>query len=73
MQASFQAEYESKPPPVERKKRKTLDPAASPSTEASHDPAPTDHEVKAEEPRNKEMDKYLPRKLHESKKGDRLG
>ena len=69
---SLEAERYSKPPRPEQKKRKTHDHAADPSSEASLDPAPTEHALASGDSKSQEADKYLPSKPYRSKKGDRF-
>ena len=51
---------------------KPHDHAGSPSTEASHDPAPAGHSSLNGDQKLLEEDKYLAKKTYRSKKGDRL-
>ena len=72
LKESLEAEFYSKPSRVEHRKRKIHDHAADPSTEASLDPAPTEHTVDNGELKSREGDKYLPNKPYRTKKGDRF-
>ena len=69
---ALDAEFYAKPPSPKQGHKKPHDHANSPSTEASHDPAPTEHPLeigghKAQEERN-----YVATKPYKSKKGDRF-
>lgn len=61
---TLDAEFYSKPPPPKHSHRKQQDHANSPSSEASDDPAPSEH--------LEEETKYVATKPYRSKKGDRF-
>ena len=65
-----QLEFNAMHEPAPRKNLpKVTDHAASPSGEASEDPAPTDHQVA---PERIAKSKYEPKELYRAKKGDRF-
>ena len=55
-----------------KKKKKALDNAASPASESSHDPAPTQHVQEHERQNGREKSKYEASVPYRSKKGDRF-
>ena len=59
-------------PPKKKKKGKSSDNAASPASEASHDPAPTRHAPEHEVQKEIEKSKYEASVPYRSKKGDRF-
>lgn len=59
-------------PPKKKKKGKNIDNAASPASEASHDPAPTRHAPEHEVQKEIEKSKYEASVPYRSKKGDRF-
>lgn len=71
-QAIQSSEDYSMPTPPKKKKRKTMDQASSPSTEASRDPAPTRHAPEYEGQQVQEKSKYEASVPFRSKRGDRL-
>ena len=72
LKANIEAEYNSRPLPQKHPGRKARDNAGSPSTEASHDPAPTDHHFDNGSQNGAVTDKYLANKPYRAKKGDRF-
>jgi len=62
----------SMPTPPKKKKRRTVDYTSSPSTEASHDPAPTRHAPENEGQQVQEKSKYEASVPFRSKRGDRF-
>ena len=72
-QLAFQSrDFSKAPPPPPKRKGKALDNAASPASEASHDPAPTQHAPEHEGGRGEERSKYEASVPYRSKKGDRF-
>jgi len=69
---SLDAEFYSKPPQPKHSHRKSQDQANSPSTEASNDPAPTEHAVSTGAQKIDGESKYVAAKPYRSKKGDRF-
>lgn len=65
-QLEFNAMYE---PATKKSQHKATDHAASPSGEASEDPAPTEHQLA---PEKTAKSKYEPKELYRAKKGDRF-
>lgn len=72
VKANLEAEYNSKPLPQKIPARKARDNAGSPSTEASHDPAPTDHNIDNGSQNGAVTDRYLANRPYRAKKGDRF-
>ncbi|MCJ1367431.1 hypothetical protein MMC16_006564 [Acarospora aff. strigata] len=66
---SLEYSAKSKPPPSSGR---GLDDAGSPSSEASHDPAPTRHAPENDGQRVKEKSKYEAGEPFRAKKGDRF-
>ena len=64
-------DYDTKPP-ASKKHRGKSDHAGSPSTEASHDPAPISHESDSGIPKGSEKSKYEASIPYRAKKGDRF-
>ena len=62
----------TKTAPQTPKKKKALDNTASPASEASHDPAPTQHAPEHEEQNVIERSKYEASVPYKSKRGDRF-
>ena len=71
-QAIQAQDFSASPAPPKQKKRKTLEHTSSPSTEASHDPAPTRHAPEQEGQHMQEKSKYEASVPYKSKKGDRF-
>ena len=69
---TLDAEFSAKPPSPKQGHKKPHDHAHSPSTEASHDPAPTEHPLDNEENKAQEERSYLATKPYKSRKGDRF-
>ncbi|KAK4696999.1 hypothetical protein P7C71_g1021, partial [Lecanoromycetidae sp. Uapishka_2] len=69
---SLEAEFLSKPPGPKHSHRKTQDHASSPSTEASNDPAPSEHLSENSGQNSGDGNKYVAAKPYKSKKGDRF-
>ena len=69
---ALNAEFYAKPPSPKQGHRKSHDHANSPSTEASHDPAPTERPLESGDHNAQEEGKYLATKPYRSKKGDRF-
>lgn len=65
-------ELSSKSPSTKEKRRKAVDHTSSPSSEASHDPAPTRHEVEVEAQKAREKPKYEASEPFRARKGDRF-
>ena len=65
-------ELNSKVPPPKEKRRKVIDHTSSPSTEASHDPAPTGHILDGEKKKALEKPKYEASEPFRARKGDRF-
>ena len=72
LKESLEAEFYSKPPSSKPTHRKTPDHAHSPSTEASTDPAPSEHVAENGSQKEVEENKYLATKPYRAKKGDRF-
>jgi hypothetical protein len=69
---SLEAEFLSKPPSPKHRHHKAQDHASSPSTEASNDPAPSEHPPESTGLKADDGIKYLAAKPYRSKKGDRF-
>ena len=69
---ALDAEFYAKPPSPKQGHKKPHDHANSPSTEASHDLAPTEHPLQNGGPKAQEEGKYVAAKPYKSKKGDRF-
>ena len=69
---SLDAEFSAKPPRPRQGHKKSHDYANSPSAEANHDPAPTDHSLENGEHRAQEERNYVATKPYKSRKGDRF-
>lgn len=69
---ALDAEFYAKPPSAKQGHNKPRDHASSPSTEASHDPAPTEHPLENRDHKAQEEGKYVATKPYKSKKGDRF-
>lgn len=69
---ALDAEFYAKPPSLKQGHKKPHDYANSPSTEASHDPAPTEHPLENGGQKPQEESKYVAAKPYKSKKGDRF-
>ena len=65
-------ELSSKAPSPKEKRRRAADHTGSPSTEASHDPAPTRHVLESEAQKAPEKPKYEASEPFRAKKGDRF-
>ena len=65
-------ELSSKAPPPKEKRRKAVDHTSSPSTEASHDPAPIGHAPESETRKALEKPKYEASEPFRARKGDRF-
>ena len=65
-------EFYAKPPSPTQGRRTPHDRVNSPSTEASHDSAPTEHPLEDGGHRVQEEENYLATKPYKSKKGDRF-
>lgn len=72
LKESLDAEYYSKPSSPKHSHRKTPDHASSPSTEASNDPAPSEHAAENGSRKIEEESKYVATKTYRSRKGDRF-
>ncbi|KAK3171451.1 hypothetical protein OEA41_003535 [Lepraria neglecta] len=72
LKESLEAEFLSNPSSTKQSHRKTHDHASSPSMEASHDPAPTEHPLENGDQKTEEGSKYVATKPYRSKKGDRF-
>ena len=69
---ALDAEFNAKPPSPKQGHKKPRDHANSPSTEASHDPAPTERPLENGGHKAQEEVNWLATKPYKSKKGDRL-
>ena len=69
---ALDAEFYAKPPSPKQGQKKQHDHANSPSTEASHDPAPTEHPLENGGDQAQGEGKYVATKPYKSKKGDRF-
>lgn len=69
---ALDAEFYAKPPSRKEGHKKLHDHANSPSTEASHDPAPTEHLQENGGLKAQDEPKYIATKPYKSKKGDRF-
>ena len=69
---TLDAEFSAKPPTPRQGHKRSHDHANSPSTEASHDPAPTEHSLQNGEYSTQEERNYLATKPYKSRKGDRF-
>ena len=69
---ALDAEFYAKPPSPKQGHKKPHDHANSPSTEASQDPAPTEHPLGTGDQKAHEEGKYIATKPYKSKKGDRF-
>ena len=65
-------EFSKPAPQTPKKKKKPVDNAASPASEASHDPAPTRHAPENERQHAIEKSKYEASVPYRSKRGDRF-
>lgn len=65
-------ELSSRASPPKEKRRKAIDHTSSPSTEASHDPAPTRHLLEGETQKAPEKPRYEASEPFRAKKGDRF-
>lgn len=72
MKESLEAEFNSQPSTLKHGRRRTQDHAASPSTEANNDPAPTEHPIDNGDQNRKAENRYLASKPFRAKKGDRF-
>ena len=72
LRQSLEVEYSSRPPPPKQNPPKLHDQAGSPSTEASHDPAPAGHLGVNDDHGNIEHDRYIAKVPYRTKKGDRF-
>ena len=69
---SLDAEFSARPPRPKRGHTKPHDHAHSPSTEASHDPAPTEHPLENGGDNTRGERNYVATKPYRSRKGDRF-
>ncbi|CAD6592235.1 MAG: hypothetical protein ASARMPRED_006127 [Alectoria sarmentosa] len=69
---ALDAEFYAKPPSPKQGQKKQHDHANSPSTEASHDHAPTEHPLENGGDQAQGEGKYVATKPYKSKKGDRF-
>ncbi|KAF6218932.1 hypothetical protein HO133_005475 [Letharia lupina] len=69
---ALDAEFYAKPPSPKQGHKRPHDHANSPSTEASHDPAPTEHPLENGGTKDQEEARYVASKPYKSKKGDRF-
>ena len=69
---ALDAEFYAKPPSPKQGHKKPHDHANSPSTEASQDPAPTEHPLENGGQKAHEESKYVATRPYKSKKGDRF-
>ena len=69
---ALDAEFYVKPPSLKQGHKKPHDHANSPSTEASDDPAPTEHPLENGGHKSHEEHKYVATKPYKAKKGDRF-
>ena len=69
---TLDAEFYAKPPSPKQGYKKPHDYANSPSTEACHDPAPTEHPLENGGIQAQGKGKYVATKPYKSKKGDRF-
>jgi hypothetical protein len=72
LKESLDAEFYMKPSLPRHSHGKSQDHANSPSTEASNDPAPTEHAVNTGAQKIEEESKYVAAKPYRSRKGDRF-
>ncbi|MCJ1278957.1 hypothetical protein MMC21_006778 [Puttea exsequens] len=72
IQSSVSAEYNSRLPSPKHNSKKTHNHASSPSTEASSDPAPSEHSLEKGGKTSEDGSPYLATKPFKSKKGDRF-
>lgn len=69
---ALDAELYSKPSLPKSMRHKTHEHSASPSTKASHDPAPTEHPIENPPLPTEAEKKYLATRPYRSKRGDRF-
>ena len=69
---ALDAEFYAKPASPKQSHRRPHDYANSPSTEASHDPAPTERPMENGGHKAEEEGKYIATKPYKSKRGDRF-
>lgn len=69
---ALDAEFYAKPPSPKQGHKKPHDYANSPSTEACHDPTPTEHPLQNGGHKAQEEAKFVATKPYKSRKGDRF-